>query len=127
MMLLLGRIAGISGILAGIVDIGGIGGIASGQRGWRISFAAGIPLGAYLFQRFSGGTPFEITSSTPLLVVAGLMVGIGTRLGGGCTSGHGICGLARGSRRSLAATGTFMVTAAITVWVVRHLLGGGPS
>jgi uncharacterized membrane protein YedE/YeeE len=119
LLLALGRIAGISGIL---------GGALAGERGdlaWRIAFLAGLPLGAWLATVATGDLHgFAITASPALLVSGGLLVGIGTQVGGGCTSGHGVCGLARGSPRSIAATALFMATAALTVFVVRHVLGG---
>lgn len=116
MIVFLGRIAGISGILGGSL------GATQNDRLWRVLFVLGIPLGSLIASRLMGEVPFEISTSTPLLIVAGLLVGVGTRIGNGCTSGHGVCGLARGSGRSLSATMVFMGTAALTVWVVRHLL-----
>ncbi|MBT4769982.1 MAG: YeeE/YedE family protein [Rhodospirillaceae bacterium] len=115
---LTGRIAGISGILGGLLSLSG-GGLA-----WRVLFLAGLVIGTVLY-RVGGGplTDITITSSTPLLIVGGLLVGFGTALGRGCTSGHGICGLARLSPRSLAATLVFMASAAVTVFVARHLVG----
>jgi len=119
-MLLLGngRIAGVSGIL---------GGSLFGPRaelGWRLAFLLGLPLGAWLVQQLApGAMGFAITPQPALLIAGGLLVGFGTQLGGGCTSGHGICGLARGSPRSLVATLTFIATGAATVFVVRHVLG----
>ena len=87
-------------------------------------FIIGLPLGAGLIALLVRRPEVIITSSVPLLVVAGLLVGFGTRLGNGCTSGHGVCGIARLSPRSLAATATFIVSAAMTVFIVRHLIGG---
>jgi hypothetical protein len=113
-----GRIAGISGILGRSLFP------APGDLRWRIAFLAGLPIGAWLTARVSPGTSeFAITGNTLLLVAGGLLVGFGTQLGSGCTSGHGVCGLARGSRRSLVATATFMASAAITVFVVRRVVG----
>ena len=113
-----GRIAGISGILGGLLDW------APGERAWRAAFLAGLVLGPLLHGAVAGGPlPFAVTPWLPLLIAAGLLVGFGTRLGGGCTSGHGVCGLARLSKRSLVATAAFFGTALITVAVVRHLLG----
>jgi len=116
--LLLGRIAGISGILAGAAQAEGA------ERNWRLAFLAGLIL-APLALALAGGTlPVpDATRNPAMLVVAGLLVGFGTRMGSGCTSGHGVCGLARLSRRSLAATGVFMASAVATVFVTRHLLG----
>ena len=114
-----GRVAGISGILGQALWP------APGEeRGWRVAFLAGLPLGALLASFLGVRLVPEITSDPPTLILAGVLVGFGTRLGNGCTSGHGVCGLARGSKRSLAATLTFMGVAGITVYVVRHVLGG---
>ncbi len=119
LMILTGRVAGVSGILGGLLTP------RPGDRGWRIAFIAGLiaaPLLAVL-----GGAPLPapaMTSNVALITVAGLLVGFGTRLGNGCTSGHGICGLARLSRRSIAATLIFMVTAIATVAIARHGFGG---
>jgi uncharacterized membrane protein YedE/YeeE len=120
LLLATGRIAGISGIVAGIfLPI-------AGDVRWRVAFVAGLPLGAWVVARVAPTTAvLDMTSSKWLLVVAGLLVGLGTQIGNGCTSGHGICGLARGSARSLVATITFIATAAITVYVSRHLLRVG--
>jgi uncharacterized membrane protein YedE/YeeE len=110
-----GRIAGISGILGGLFTV-------PGDRPWRAAFLLGLPAGAGVYLLLAGGLPQQLAASTPVLVVAGLLVGVGTRLGSGCTSGHGICGLARRSPRSLAATAVFMAVAMLTVFVVRHVL-----
>lgn len=114
-----GRIAGVSGILGRSFFPSG------GDLGWRVAFLAGLPLGAFLVGIVAPSTTaLAITHSTPLLVAGGLLVGVGTQIGSGCTSGHGICGLGRGSRRSFVATVTFMAVGIATVFVVRHLLGG---
>ena len=113
-----GRIAGISGICGRLFVP------RTSDRGWRLCFLAGLPLGALAVWALRGGLPVQIVASPAPLVVAGLLVGFGTQLGNGCTSGHGVCGLARGSRRSLAATLTFMASAAVTVFLVRHVVGG---
>ncbi len=115
-----GRIAGISGILGGLLPP------RAGDMAWRILFVAGLALGAFAV-RFFSGEPLAAPSgtSTLMLVIGGLLVGFGSRLGSGCTSGHGICGLARLSPRSMVAVGTFMGSAMLTVLVLRHLLGGG--
>ncbi len=114
-----GRIAGISGVLGGLLQA------EPGERAWRLAFLAGLVLGPLLYVAIEGEVkPLTVTNSLPLLIAGGLLVGFGTRLGNGCTSGHGVCGLARLSGRSLAATVSFFVTAALTVFVVRHLLGG---
>ncbi|ARO54947.1 YeeE/YedE family protein [Methylorubrum zatmanii] len=117
-LLLNGRIAGISGILGGLLAP------PSGQTGWRAAFLTGLVLAPLVYAGFGGSLPpVTVDASFPLLVVAGLLVGFGARLGAGCTSGHGVCGIGRGSPRSLAATGTFMAVAILTVFVTRHLLG----
>ena len=110
-----GRIAGISGILGGLLS-------STADRPWRLAFIAGLPLGAIIVAGLTHGLPQVIQAPPWLLVVAGLLVGLGTRLGSGCTSGHGICGLARRSPRSLAATLTFIATGMLTVFIVRHVL-----
>ena len=115
--LLAGRIAGVSGIVGGLLPP------RAGEAAWRVAFVAGLlagpPLAALLTGRTGIGAP---AVSTPTLIVAGLLVGIGTTLGSGCTSGHGVCGLARLSPRSLAATLTFMAVAAGVVFLTRHAL-----
>lgn len=111
-----GRIAGVSGILGGLLtsNIGS-------ERFWRVAFIFGLIAGAALYALASGRLPLELEASLPTLVIAGLLVGVGTRLGSGCTSGHGVCGLARRSPRSLTATMIFMVVAALTVFLMRHV------
>lgn len=113
-MLLNGRIAGVSGILGGLLSVDGW------REGWRVSFVAGLLVAATLFMLVAPLPPIVIRSSTWTLIVGGLLVGLGTRAASGCTSGHGVCGLSRGSIRSLAATSTFMVAGFATVWIVRH-------
>ena len=115
-----GRIAGISGILGGL-----LGGAKSGDAAWRLMFLIGL-LGSGLIagQLAPQVFRFELTRSTAALIAAGLLVGFGTRMGGGCTSGHGVCGISRLSKRSVTATATFMATGAITVFLVRALFGG---
>jgi uncharacterized membrane protein YedE/YeeE len=114
-----GRVAGISGILAGALRSD------AGERTWRIFFLVGL-VGAGVVARVVRPEAFDPERSNLLpIAVAGVVVGFGTRLGGGCTSGHGVCGLGRGSGRSLVATIVFMATAAITVFVTRHLVGRG--
>lgn len=115
-----GRIAGISGIAGGIIYP------EKGDMDWRIVFVIGLVLGGFIYQWLGAGVGvahIEAVVSTPMLVIAGLLVGVGTTIGTGCTSGHGICGLARRSPRSLVATLTFMVTALVTVFIVRHVAG----
>ncbi|HUI16273.1 MAG TPA: YeeE/YedE family protein [Alphaproteobacteria bacterium] len=113
-----GRIAGISGIVAGI------GKPAKGEGSWRVAFVLGMLAAPGLSALATGSLPrITIGTSLPTLALAGLLVGFGTRLGSGCTSGHGVCGIARLSRRSLAATLVFMAAGMATVFVVRHLAG----
>ena len=114
-----GRIAGVSGILGGIIG-------ATFQGGaWRVAFIAGLMLAPLVYATSGAPLPrISIDHSTVTLIIAGLLVGFGTRLGSGCTSGHGVCGLARGSRRSIVATGAFMAAAMLTVFVMRHVIGG---
>ena len=119
LLLLNGRVAGISGILGASLST------QLDDRAWRLLFLLGLPAGAALGAAITGDAQgFAITSNIPLLVAGGVAVGIGTQLGSGCTSGHGVCGMARGSRRSIAATLIFMFVAGITVFVAQHLLGG---
>ena len=119
LMLANGRIAGISGI------VGGLFGGGSGEAGWRLAFVAGLMAGPFVLTLFGAPLPeISIDASVPVVLVAGLLVGFGSRLGSGCTSGHGVCGLARLSPRSLAATLTFMTVGAAVVFVARHVLGG---
>lgn len=119
LLLLNGRIAGVSGMLATTTSR-----IGAGGPPWRqaAAFIAGLPLGAVLIATFVRKPDLVIAVSPAALVLAGLLVGFGTRLGNGCTSGHGVCGMARLSPRSILATLTFMATAALTVFVLRHLL-----
>ncbi len=119
-LLLSGRIAGVSGLAATAARIG------SGSTPWAqaVCFILGLPIGAWLVTGFVRHPDIVVTSSAPRLIVAGLLVGFGTRLANGCTSGHGVCGVARLSPRSLAATVTFMVVGGVTVFVFRHLAGG---
>jgi uncharacterized membrane protein YedE/YeeE len=117
MMLLNGRIAGISGIVGGLLARNG------SEVGWRAVFVAGLLLGAFVYMLATGGVlPVRVEASLPVMVVAGLLVGFGTRLGSGCTSGHGISGIARFSKRSIVATLVFMGTAIITVFLTGHVL-----
>ena len=112
-----GRIAGISGILAGALQP------QKDSTAWRWLFVLGMVLGA-LFHDALLGTNFTMRAGFPasVLVIAGFLVGFGTRLGSGCTSGHGVCGIGRLSPRSITATGVFLVTAMVTVYVIRHVL-----
>lgn len=111
-----GRIAGVSGILGGIITAH-----KTGERLWRIAFVVGLIIGAAIYAAFRGALPLEHQAGNATLVVAGLLVGFGTRLGAGCTSGHGVCGLARRSPRSLLATMTFMLFGVLTVYLTRHV------
>ena len=119
LLLLTGRIAGVSGLVATFVRI------ADAGPAWRpaAAFVFGLPLGAATIALLAGRPDIQVTSSVPLLIAAGLLVGFGTRLGNGCTSGHGVCGIGRLSPRSIAATLAFMTAAAITVFITRHLIG----
>jgi uncharacterized membrane protein YedE/YeeE len=113
-----GRIAGISGIVGDLLHSPGDG------RGWRIAFVAGLIAGPLAYQVFAGPVlPITIEATTPLLIAAGLLVGFGTNLGSGCTSGHGVCGIARLSPRSIVATAVFMAAGGVTVYVMRHVVG----
>jgi uncharacterized membrane protein YedE/YeeE len=116
----IGRIAGISGILNGVASA------SRGDRAWRIAFLAGMMIAGALFMQFVPSPPRLQTGATPLLLAAGFLVGFGTRIGGGCTSGHGVCGLGRLSRRSMAAVVTFMAAGMATVFAMRHLSGMSP-
>ena len=118
LLLLSGRIAGVSGMVATATKIGA-GGIPWSQAK---AFVVGLPIGAALIALLVRTPTVTVTSSVPLLIVAGLLVGFGTRLGNGCTSGHGVCGMARLSPRSIAATATFMASAVATVFVLRHVV-----
>lgn len=114
--LLNGRIAGISGVLGGLL------GAAAGDRRWRLAFVLGLVAAPLVLGLFSALPALQIDASYGALVLAGLLVGFGARYGSGCTSGHGVCGLSRFSPRSLLATLVFMATGFATVFVVRHLL-----
>jgi len=119
-----GRTAGISNVAGGIYPV------RRGDELWRIVFLIGLPLGGWIGYAVGPAIFAEIPRTLPVielaplwLVVAGLLVGVGTRVGRGCTSGHGVCGLSRFSIRSVVAVATFMATAAITVFIVRHVVG----
>lgn len=115
-----GRIAGVSSITAGVLRL------ERGDTGWRLAFVVGLAIGVVAFGA-AGGSLADITIEADwvTLVAGGLLVGVGTRLGGGCTSGHGVCGISRFSIRSIVATIVFMAVAALTVFVARHVVGGG--
>jgi uncharacterized protein len=117
MLLLNGRIAGISGIVGGLLTRKG------SEVGWRAMFVAGLLLGAFVYMLATGGAlPVRIEASLPIVVVAGLLVGFGTRLGSGCTSGHGVSGIARFSKRSIVATSVFMGAGVVAVFLTHHTL-----
>lgn len=109
-MMVQGRIAGISGIVGGIVE-------RRGDAGWRIAFVAGLALAGIGAMIFAPSAVGASPRTLPVVAIAGFLVGIGTRMGGGCTSGHGVCGLGRLSPRSLVAVITFVATGMITVWL----------
>ncbi len=113
-----GRIAGISGILGGLLRP------QSGDLSWRVAFVAGMIAAPLLWAAMTTLPEILIEASVPMLVAAGLLVGVSTRYAGGCTSGHGVCGISRLSPRSLLATVSFMATGFITVYIVRHAIGG---
>jgi len=119
LLMLTGRIAGVSGMFATMVRI------ADAGPPWKLAaaFIVGLPIGAALTSLLVRRPDIEVTSSAPLLIAAGLLVGFGTRLGNGCTSGHGVCGIGRLSPRSIAATLTFMAAAIATVFITRHVVG----
>ena len=111
-----GRIAGVSGILGGLARP------RAGDISWRVAFVAGL-IAAPLAWGFLAALPdIRVDTSYPVLIAAGLLVGVGTRYGGGCTSGHGVCGVSRASPRSIAATVAFMAAGFATVYVARHLI-----
>ena len=116
MLLLNGRIAGISGIVGGLVNP------KAGDAGWRAAFVIGLPLGALVYILMVGEVaPVDVLASPLAILVGGLLVGFGTRMGSGCTSGHGLCGLALLSRRSVVATAVFFGVAMLTVFLTRHV------
>lgn len=117
-LLVNGRIAGISGILGGLLVP------SKGDIAWRVAFLAGMLIAPTAWLLFTALPEARIDASYPMLVVAGLLVGVGTRYGSGCTSGHGVCGLSRLSMRSLMATLSFMAAGFVTVYLVLHVTGG---
>lgn len=118
MMLLNGRIAGISGILGTLLRPAA----GAGERGWRLAFLLGLLVAPASWALSAALPPLQVDAGTPVLLIAGLLVGAGTRFASGCTSGHGVCGLSRLSLPSLAATLCFMGSGFATVYVLRHLL-----
>ena len=114
-----GRIAGISGVISGVAFA------QKGDRVWRILFVIGLVAAPLFYQTASGSMPeFDLSANMPLVIIGGLLVGFGTRLGSGCTSGHGVCGLSRLSPRSLVSVLLFMGAGMLTVTAVRTVLGG---
>ena len=116
LLLVVGRIAGISGILGGLLRVRG------SDAGWRLAFIGGLISAPWVYALAASPQPLRIDAQLPALLVAGFLVGIGTRYGSGCTSGHGVCGVSRLSPRSMAATAVFMAAGFLTVFVLRHLL-----
>lgn len=120
LMATLGRIMGATGIVAGLLQRP-----ATGDAAWRIALLLGMVSGPLAVSLFTGAMPaVQVPLSTGMLIIGGLIVGIGVTFGSGCTSGHGVCGMARLSPRSIVATLTFMVATGITVFVLRHVIGG---
>ena len=117
LVLVNGRIAGISGIVGGLLRPG------PGDTAWRIAFVGGLIVAAVAYSIVAALPELTIDAGYPTLVTAGVLVGIGTRYGSGCTSGHGVCGISRRSPRSLVATAVFMAAGFVTVYVTRHILG----
>jgi uncharacterized membrane protein YedE/YeeE len=116
--LLTGKTAGCSGAIYGAFTA------ERGEAGWKLAFLVGLALGGVALAYFiPGALPESLNASYLVIALGGLLVGFGTRLGGGCTSGHGVCGIGRLSLRSVIATCTFMATAALTVFVARHVVG----
>ncbi|MEI4231696.1 YeeE/YedE family protein [Roseovarius sp. D22-M7] len=119
LMALQGRVLGATGILSGLLT-----GAAPGDRGWRAAMVAGMITGPLLLLGLTGTMPVvEVPVGWPMILVGGFVVGLGASFGSGCTSGHGVCGMARLSPRSLAATITFMIACGITVYIIRHVIG----
>lgn len=119
LMALHGRIAGITGILSGLLPP-----VVALDWTWRLAFIAGMVASPIACRLIAGGpAPFESTIPSVLLIVSGIIVGVGVTYGSGCTSGHGVCGIARLSPRSIAATLVFIATAVATVFILRHVLG----
>lgn len=120
LMLFLGRVMGATGILAGVIQPA-----SASELKWRLALLAGMVSGPAFVYLGRGEMPaLQVPVSAPLLILGGLIVGVGVTFGSGCTSGHGVCGMARLSPRSITATLTFMVFTFVTVYVVRHILGG---
>ena len=116
LLIFTGKIAGISGILGGLLTP------AREDIAWRVAFLLGLVASPLIFALFYPLPPVHIEATAPTLIISGLLVGIGTRYGSGCTSGHGVCGLSRRSPRSVVATVAFMAAGFLTVYIVRHLI-----
>lgn len=112
-----GRIAGISGIVGGLLRP------TKGDVGWRVAFISGLMISSFVYMIASPLPTPKIDAGLATLIIAGVLVGFGTRYGSGCTSGHGVCGLSRGSMRSIAATASFIGAGMLTVYFVRYLMG----
>ena len=120
LMLLIGRVMGATGVLAGFMVPNGL-----NDWLWRAALLAGMLSGPVAYMLMAGNMPaIQVPVSNTAVIIGGFLVGVGVTFGGGCTSGHGVCGMARLSPRSFAAVGTFMVTAAITVYIINHVIGG---
>jgi len=115
-VLLNGRIAGISGVLGGLLRP------RAGDLAWRVAFVGGLLVAPLVYGLFADLPTMQVAAEAPLLIAAGLLVGVGTRLGSGCTSGHGVCGISRLSPRSIVATLCFMASGFLTVFLTHHLL-----
>ena len=111
-----GRVAGLAGILTGVLPP------FAKDWTWRVAFLAGAALMPFALVASNYSVAFASPTPTPLLIIGGIIVGFGVKLGSGCTSGHGICGIARLSPRSIAATGIFMAATAVTVFIIRHVI-----
>lgn len=121
MMLGHGRVMGVSGIVASLLPPYS----TPDSHDWRVAFIIGTVAAPLLFLAFTGASPdIKLDAPPLLLIISGLIVGFGTVTGNGCTSGHGVCGLARFSTRSMIATPIFMLTAMLTVFMTRHIIGG---
>ncbi|WP_340618687.1 YeeE/YedE family protein [Xenorhabdus entomophaga] len=112
LLLFCGRVMGVSGILGGVLSRSAL------DKGWRLAFLLGVVASPSLYRLVTPLPSIDLSGSWSILIIAGILVGLGTQYGSGCTSGHGVCGLSRLSGRSLAATATFMIVALITVWVI---------
>jgi len=119
LLLVCGRVAGVSGIVRNVIKP------TRGDVAWRLAFVAGLVAGPLLYGLLGNEVVIELRASLPLIAVAGVIVGFGTSLGSGCTSGHGVCGIARLSTRSILATLCFMASGFLTVYVARHVIGMG--